>query len=36
LRIGVFTDNQVANRLYESMGLRSLFLEREKELRQLQ
>ena len=36
LRIGVFADNQVANRLYESMGFRSLFLEREKELRQLQ
>ena len=36
LRIGVFADNQVANRLYESMGFRSLFLEREKELRKLQ
>lgn len=33
LRIGAFADNKVANRLYESMGFKLLFLEREKELR---
>jgi ribosomal protein S18 acetylase RimI-like enzyme len=35
LRIGVFAENQAANKLYESMGFKSLFLEREKKLRQL-